>query len=149
MATGGHLFCRRASATRPISIQPNRTRDKASAARLTFDAVTPPQSDDLRSCFGADGTRRDSAFTLPLGRKLTVHFLDVGLLDAVWASLVLGGRLYIETFGGHGKNYLDLPKAGQLRDSLSRHFKLAFYRERKVGPPNSDAVSVKLLGKKL
>jgi SAM-dependent methyltransferase len=83
------------------------------------------------------------------GAIICVHFLDVGLLDAVWASLVSGGRLYIETFGGHGKNHLDLPKAGQLRDLLSRHFNLAFYRERKVGPPNSDAVSVKLLGKKL
>jgi SAM-dependent methyltransferase len=83
------------------------------------------------------------------GAIICVHFLDVGLLDAIWASLVTGGRLYIETFGGHGGNYLDLPKAGQLRNLLSRHFNIAFYRERKVGPADSDAVSVKLLGKKL
>lgn len=83
------------------------------------------------------------------GAIICVHFPDVGLLDAVWASLVTGGRLYIETFGGHGGNYLDLPKAGQLRDLLSRRFNLSFYRERKVGPPDSGAVSVKLLGKKL
>jgi SAM-dependent methyltransferase len=83
------------------------------------------------------------------GAIVCVHFLDVGLLDAVSASLVTGGRLYIETFGGHGGNYLDLPKAGQLRDLLSQHFNIAFCRERKVGPADSDAVSVKLLGKKL
>ena len=65
------------------------------------------------------------------------------------ASLVPSGHVYIETFGGHGGNYLDLPKAGQLRDWLSRHFRLVFYRERQAGPTDSGAVSVKLLAKKL
>ena len=70
-------------------------------------------------------------------------------LRAFHSSLVSGGHLYIETFGGHGGNYLDLPKAGQLRDLLSRHFHLAVYREKPVGPPEAGAVSVKLLGRKL
>jgi SAM-dependent methyltransferase len=83
------------------------------------------------------------------GAIICVHFLDTDLFDAFRSSLVPSGNLYIETFGGHGGNYLDLPKAGGLRDLLSRHFGLAFYRETKVGPPNSGAVSVKLLGKKL
>ena len=51
-------------------------------------------------------------------------------------------------FGGHGKNYLDLPKAGQLQGLLSKDFHLPFYRERKVGPADYDAVAVKLFAQK-
>ena len=83
------------------------------------------------------------------GAIICVHFLDTNLFDAFRSSLVPSGHLYIETFGGHGGNYLDLPQVGQLRDLLWRHFQLVFYRERKVGPTDSDAVSVKLLAKKL
>jgi SAM-dependent methyltransferase len=80
------------------------------------------------------------------GAIICVHFLDTDLFGACRQSLVTGGYLYIETFGGHGGNYLELPKAGQLHDLLSRHFRLPFYRERAVGPPGCGAVSVKLLG---
>ena len=83
------------------------------------------------------------------GAIICIHFLDAYLFDAFRSSLVPNGHLYIETFGGHGGNYLDLPKAGQLHDLLSRHFHLSFYREKAVGPQDSGAVSVKLLGKKL
>jgi SAM-dependent methyltransferase len=83
------------------------------------------------------------------GAIICVHFLETDLFGAFRDSLVPRGYLYIETFGGHGRNYLDLPKAGEIRDLLSRHFHFAFYRERAVGPPGSRAVSVKLLGKKL
>src|SRR5664280_2683126 len=51
-----------------------------------------------------------------------VHFLKIGLLDLFWSALVVSGYLFIETFGGHGKNYLDLPKSGQLREQLSGRF---------------------------
>ena len=83
------------------------------------------------------------------GAVICIHFLDIELLDAFRASLITGGHLYIETFGGHGGNYLDLPKTGQLHDLLSPHFQLSFYRERKVGPADHRAVSVRLFGKKL
>ena len=83
------------------------------------------------------------------GAIICIHFLDTGLFDAFRSSLVTGGHLYIETFGGHGGNYLDLPKAGQLHGLLSRYFSLPFYRERGVGPAGCRAVSVKLLGQKV
>jgi SAM-dependent methyltransferase len=51
---------------------------------------------------------------------ICVHFIKIELFDLFRSSLVSGGHLFIETFGGHGRNYLDLPKAGQLRD-LARH----------------------------
>jgi SAM-dependent methyltransferase len=77
-----------------------------------------------------------------------VHFLNVALFGVFRSSLVPGGYLYIETFGGHGRNHLELPQAGQLRALLSRDFQLSFYREKKVGPVDYDAVTVKLLARK-
>jgi SAM-dependent methyltransferase len=79
---------------------------------------------------------------------ICVHFLNVALFGAFRSSLVAGGCLYVETFGGHGGNYLDLPKAGQLHDLLSKDFHLSFYREKKVGPPGCNAVTVKLFARK-
>jgi SAM-dependent methyltransferase len=78
---------------------------------------------------------------------ISVNFLQIELFDFFRSSLRTGGYLYIETFDGHGQNYLDLPKAGVLYDRLSRHFNYLMYRERKVGPVGYDAVSVKLFAK--
>ena len=83
------------------------------------------------------------------GAILCIHFLDIQLLGAFSRSLVTNGRLYIETFGGHGGNYLDLPIAGQLSELLAPHFQLSFYRERKVGPADYGAVSVRALAAKI
>jgi SAM-dependent methyltransferase len=77
-----------------------------------------------------------------------VHFLNVVLFEAFRSSLVEGGYLYSETFGGHGGNCVDLPKAGQLHHLLWRDFHIPFYRERKVGPAGYDAVTVKLFAVK-
>ena len=79
---------------------------------------------------------------------LAIHFLDVALLQSFAQSIVPGGHLLLETFGGHGRNYLDLPKANQLRAILQSEFDLVFYREKSVGPTSHAAVSVKLLGRK-
>jgi SAM-dependent methyltransferase len=79
---------------------------------------------------------------------ICVEFLKIELLKYFWSALVVGGYLFIETFGGHGQNHLDLPKAEQLRDLLSDRFNISFYQERKVGPFGYDAVSVKLLAQK-
>jgi SAM-dependent methyltransferase len=83
-----------------------------------------------------------------LGAIVAIHFLDIAILECFSQSLVHGGHLFIETFGGHGENYLDLPKPGQLRAILQSDFDLVFYREKEVGPPSHRAVSVKLLGRR-
>jgi SAM-dependent methyltransferase len=77
-----------------------------------------------------------------------VHFVDIALLEVFRASLISGGFFYFETYGGHGGNYLDLPRAGQVHDLLSKDFDLSFYRERKVGPVGCNAVTVKLFAYK-
>jgi SAM-dependent methyltransferase len=79
---------------------------------------------------------------------LCVHFLDIGLFPFFRSSLGAGGYLYVETFGGHGQNYLDLPRAGLLRELLSSQFRPLHYRERKVGPADCEAVSVKLFAQR-
>jgi SAM-dependent methyltransferase len=81
----------------------------------------------------------------PFGRNC---FVDIALFEAFRSSLVEGGYLYIETFGGQGGNYLGLPKAGELKARLQEDFHIQFYREKKVGPAGCDAVTVKLAAKK-
>jgi SAM-dependent methyltransferase len=96
---------------------------------------------DLNRLYWPFSTNQFSAITC-------VHFLKIELFDCFWSALVPGGYLFIETFGGHGQNHLDLPKAGQLHDLLSGRFDISFYHENKVGPIGYDAVSVRLLAKK-
>lgn len=87
---------------------------------------------------------RDDCF----GGIVCVHFLNLELFAAFNSSLVAGGFLYIETFGGQGGNYLDLPKAGRLRELLRHEFDVPLYRERKVGPASHDAVVVTAFARK-
>ena len=77
-----------------------------------------------------------------------IHIVVDGLLESARDSLVRNGLLYVETFGNHGRNYLDLPKAGEFRDQLAADFDFLFYRERNAGPPEADAVSVTFLARK-
>lgn len=77
-----------------------------------------------------------------------VHFLDQALFACFHSALIAGGLLFVETVGGQGNNYLELPVAGSLHQQLSRFFTLNFYEERAVGPPAANRRAVKLLGKK-
>jgi SAM-dependent methyltransferase len=79
---------------------------------------------------------------------LCVHLVKRKLFEPFRNSLVPHGFLYLETFGGQGRNYIDLPKSREFHNLLSEQFDIVFYRERKVGPPECDAVSVALLGRK-
>jgi SAM-dependent methyltransferase len=79
---------------------------------------------------------------------ICVHFINIDLFEMFCASLISGGYLYLETFGGHGQNFLDLPRAGQLHELLSKNFQIEFYRENKVGPIGYNAVTVRLFGRK-
>jgi hypothetical protein len=59
-----------------------------------------------------------------------IHYLDAALFPWFHSSLVPGGHLYIETVGGQGENYLELPAAGELHQLLSPLFALELYQER-------------------
>jgi hypothetical protein len=64
-------------------------------------------------------------------------------------SLSPGGCLLFETVPGCGGNYLELPKAGQLKGLLGKAFDIEYYKEAKVGPADYDAVTVRLLASRL
>lgn len=82
------------------------------------------------------------------GGIINVHFLLPELFPFFERSLSPGGYLLLETVPGCGGNYLELPKAGELRSAFERVFELEFYQERTVGPLGFDAVTVRLLAKK-
>src|ERR1017187_7703007 len=83
-----------------------------------------------------------------VGGIINVHFLLPALFPFCEQSLSPGGYLLLETVPGCGGNYLELPKANELRSALEMLFELEFYRERKVGPVACDAVTVQVLAKK-
>lgn len=83
-----------------------------------------------------------------LGGIIQVHFLRRELFPHFAFSLATDGYLLIETVPGCGGNYLELPKAGELRKELSEKFEIIAYRERRVGPAEMDAVTVRLLARR-
>jgi hypothetical protein len=82
------------------------------------------------------------------GGIVNVHFLMPSLFPFFESSISAGGYLLLETVPAHGGNYLELPKAGELRSAFERTFDFEFYRERKAGPPSVDAVTVQLIGRR-
>jgi SAM-dependent methyltransferase len=83
-----------------------------------------------------------------IGAIINVHFLLPALFPCFESSLISAGRLLVESVPAHGGNYLELPKAGNVRTALQRAFDFEFYKERKAGPGNYDAVTVQLVAKR-
>ena len=79
---------------------------------------------------------------------INVHFVMPALFEFFRYSLRPGGYLLCETFGGHGENYRELPKAGEWKASLVSWLSIDMYVEKPAGPDGQSAVSVKLLGRK-
>ncbi|WP_420969325.1 class I SAM-dependent methyltransferase [Bradyrhizobium sp. B120] len=89
---------------------------------------------------------------LPFGESsfsaiVCVHYPVQEIISDLCTALKDGGWLYIETFGGQGQNYLELPRAGAIRRALEGH-KLVYYKERPVGPTHQEAVAVCALSQK-
>src|SRR3546814_2898978 len=75
---------------------------------------------------------------------LVIHYYSEGVIR--WAQEILkpGGSLILETFGGHGQNWLALPTPGRVSDLLTGGFNIVSLTERKVGPLKQSSV-VKVL----
>jgi SAM-dependent methyltransferase len=56
---------------------------------------------------------------LSFSAVVCVHYLVQEIIEYLKSSLREGGYIYIETFGDQGGNYLQLPKAGELRAALA------------------------------
>jgi SAM-dependent methyltransferase len=82
-----------------------------------------------------------------IGGIVLVDFLDRSLFLKCESSLIPGGYILIESVSGRGGNYFELPKAGEVKMAFERSFEFQFYREVKVGPRPSDAVTVRMLAR--
>jgi len=82
------------------------------------------------------------------GAVVNIDFVCLNLFEQLTASLQKGGLLFFETYGNRGANYLQLPRANEVRRLLEQHFSFDFYKEKKAGPDEVDAVTVCLLGRK-
>ena len=83
-----------------------------------------------------------------VGGILNVHFFTPRLFPFFARSLSPGGYLLFETVPGCGGNYLELPKAGEVRNALGKAFDFEFYKEGRVGPRAYDAVTVQTLARR-
>lgn len=81
------------------------------------------------------------------GSVVIVHFIPSHWNNYL-ALLCSGGFLVFETMGGHGENYLELPVRGEIRSLLEPTFTILVHREQPVGPPEGNAVTVRLLAQK-
>jgi SAM-dependent methyltransferase len=78
---------------------------------------------------------------------LCIHYPVQRVILELKEVLKRGGHIYIETFQGHGQNYLDLPRAGEILRAL-QDFEMLVYKERPTGPPSEQAVVVEALARK-
>lgn len=89
----------------------------------------------------------------PFGREsvggiVNVHFTLPTLFPFFASSLIPDGYLLLETVPGCGDNFMQLPKAGELKTALEANFKFEIYRERLIRPAESKAVTVKLAARR-
>jgi len=79
---------------------------------------------------------------------INIHFVMPELFKYFQYSLMRGGYLFCETFGGQGGNYLQLPKPGEWKASLESWLDIDRYEEKLVGPSSQSSVTVKVSGRK-
>jgi SAM-dependent methyltransferase len=114
-------------------------------AKQAASGVSPGRIETICADLTAEGwpVARSSVSAI-----ICVHFAMIDLIPTFIASLQKGGYLYVETFGGQGQNFRELPRAKQLKQLLAAHMEFNYYRERKVGPSQVDSVTVTLLAKR-
>ena len=122
-----------------LDIDLERLRHVAYQTSATTSSVARVMGDGNR-----DLPFSNSAFAL----VVAVHLTWAGVVERAIPVLKKGGYLMVETFGGQGSNWRDLPRAGALRSELDGAFDMLDYRERAVGPEDAEAVAVKLLARK-
>jgi len=76
------------------------------------------------------------------------HFLLPELITHFAKSLKIGGYLFIETIDARGRNYLELPQYGYIKDCLSNAFEFIHHDEKRIELVDYNASTVKLLAVK-
>jgi SAM-dependent methyltransferase len=80
---------------------------------------------------------------------LNVHFYQSKLITNIAYSLVSDGLLYIETIANRKSNFMQLPKAGEVRNLLADTFEFLHLKESHAGPTNSGKVTVRMLARRI
>jgi hypothetical protein len=101
--------------------------EKFKAIRIEAKGSLSPVWIDLRK---GQWPFRSNAFAA----IINVHFVMPQLFKYFQYSLMPGGYLFCETFGGQGENYLQLPKPGEWRALLESWLDIKRYEEKIVGP---------------
>ncbi|MGJ0620461.1 MAG: class I SAM-dependent methyltransferase [Methylocystis sp.] len=79
----------------------------------------------------------------------SVHFTKYQPIRFVHRFLQENGWLYFDSVGAQGKNYLQLPERGWMKNVLQDHFRFEHYEERHAGPRGENAVAIRLLAKRI
>lgn len=117
-------------------------------SRLDMESTSPIASGSLRP-HQIDLVKDPWPFSpRSIGGIINIHFTLPTLFPQFESSLIPHGYLLLETVPGVGGNYLELPKEGDLKTALGEAFDFEFYKERHVGPPEHNAVTVKLLARR-
>src|SRR5262245_11265532 len=82
-----------------------------------------------------------------IGGIVLVDFLYIPLFPFFNNCLIAGGCFLLETVSGRGGNYLELPRTGELLTAAEKAFDIEVYKESRVGPPQLQRVSVKMLAR--
>lgn len=78
-----------------------------------------------------------------------LHFYESKLITNIAYSLVSDGLLYIETIANRKGNFMQLPKAGEIRNLLADTFEFLHLEESHAGPTNSGKVTVRMLARRI
>ncbi len=79
---------------------------------------------------------------------MNIHYVSLGLLPRLFRCLKSGGIFLMETFENRGENYLELPYVGSVKKIVQPELDLLVYEERDAGPPDCNAVTVRVLGRR-
>jgi SAM-dependent methyltransferase len=82
------------------------------------------------------------------GFVVNVHFTFPEIIGEFGRVVKPGGYLLVETIGGQGGNYEQLPAPGELRGRLEACFSVERYIEKQIASRGRSAVTVKLLARR-
>jgi SAM-dependent methyltransferase len=95
----------------------------------------------------------DFVFGLPLPPRradlvMAIHYPSALDIAEVAELALPGGFLILETFGTQGRNWRSLPRAGEVRRLLARHFSIQTYIEGRAGPAADHRCTVKAFARR-
>jgi SAM-dependent methyltransferase len=124
--------------------------DKALEQLACFNKIFAETGQKHLELFKADLVNGDWPFEeAQFSGALNVHFYESKLITNIAYSLVSDGLLYIETIANRKGNFMQLPKAGEIRNLLADTFEFLHLKESHAGPTNSGKVTVRMLARRI